>query len=259
MGFRLFDFLVQSIPKGVENTVEENYFDMYKAILDRYESTHRFSSVETPFDLIKSCVVIRALRNMERLESFSILLERSEKLSDESIEAVHSGLEFFEFNGTRIFIPVFDQQLNARYDSRLSTISEKTRRTSEAKKDFDSSYVDLFLTYGLPLFESGFTTLIPICKQDNQEAFLSLSFDSIFVISDQGTLECTIPLIDKYLEEPDRSNMIQRATNLMKPYFEFDREGFIDSLRKNGFISNRLAKEIRTRSQASKAKHSAEA
>ena len=250
MRFKLFEYLVRSIVHPLDDTPEMLFFRLYRDLLDRREAT-RYASAETGFDLIQSCVMIRALLNKEALDHRGARLAEGAR----DREPPQSPLPSFTVEETRTLIPFFPRRINARYDRDLSSLFREPLSPITTEKGLNTFFVNPFLEYGLPLFESRFTNLIPIVHHENMEAFLSLSFDEIYVISDEGTLECTIPLFDEGIRIPDRNHILDRARRLMERYFAFDREGFIRALSEEGFISDALSADIVRRTEEREAKN----
>lgn len=249
MPFRLFAALNENIPKKMSSTLEKSFYDHYGYLLSEHESTQPFNNLQQPFDLIKAYIVIRGLLNKEKLESYEPIIQNSANLAPESMGAMHNGLPFFYFQGKKIYIPFFPTRLNIKYDRDLPSVFSEPLRSVLTDQGFESFFVDPFTAYGLPLFESEFTSLVPVMKQDNLEAFISLSFDTIFIISDQGTLEYSIPLFDSKLDSFDRRNLISRVRRALDPFFRFDREGFMRALNREGFISRKLLTKLEEQSR----------
>ena len=250
MRFKLFEYLARSIAHPLDDTAEMQFFRLYRDLLDKREVTRRYAAFESGFDLIQSCVVIRALLNREALDRQGSRAGKNRR--DQAPEK--DSLPFFTVDDTKIFIPFFPQRINARYDRDLHSLFREPLSPITTEKGLASFFVNPFLEYGLPLFESCFTNLIPVARGDNMEAFLSLSFDEIYAISDEGTLECTIPLFDKGIASPSRIHILERAKRLMAHYFAFDREGFIRALAEEGFISAPLLAEILKRTEERESK-----
>lgn len=254
MRFRLFDYLNLSIPKAVSGTPEKILFDRESNILGLYEPSRRWLDPLTPFDYILACVIIKALLNKKNIESFAILYSKLKSIPKENIDSLHKDQPSLLYRGKPIYVPIFPPRLNERYGSDISSLNKEPFSSIKTVKGTEAFYTNPFFAYGAAIFDSNFTSLLKIEEKQNLSVFYSYSFDTIYIISDQGTLEFSIPLFDKNLERPDRSDLPERIKRLMVPFFAYDREGFIQNLYDLGFISSDLISSIQEKSIKEKAR-----
>lgn len=247
MKFRLFEFLEESIPESDEDSPERILFENSSSVLNRFEETRPYATYETDFQLIRSCVVIRSLINLERLESFIPLGSKISNDRRNNISEAFCELPYVQHGDTKVFVPLFSAERNRKGLEDME-VSERKRRVLTGQRRFSSYWVDPFREYGLELFSSSFCNLVPLRRERELQAFYSLSFNTVFIISEQGTLEYTIPLFDKGIAVPDRRDIIRRLNNLLVPFFDGDRQGFIDALKHLGFISDTLYARIQQKS-----------
>ncbi|MBO4703633.1 MAG: hypothetical protein J5617_02245, partial [Bacilli bacterium] len=105
--------------------------------------------------------------------------------------------------------------------------------------------VDPFDTYGSELYNSHFSRLVKVKQEDKETAFFHYDTNTIYFVNEQGRLDGTVVLFDRYLRRPSYSHMLERIRPVVDAYFNFDREGFINALYDNGFISSHLLHLIR--------------
>ena len=81
----------------------------------------------------------------------------------------------------------------------------------------------------------------------NKEDLMLVHYDTntIYFINEQGRLDASIVLFDRYIRHPNYSHMLERIKPVVDAYFDFDREGVINALYDNGFISSHLLHLIR--------------
>ena len=85
---------------------------------------------------------------------------------------------------------------------------------------------------------------------DKETAFFHYDTNTIYFVNEQGRLDAGLVLFDRYIRHPSYSHMLERIKPVVDAYFAFDRDGLIDALFMNGFISNRLLRRIRFRDWA---------
>lgn len=111
---------------------------------------------------------------------------------------------------------------------------------NELGENFVDSAIDPFDAYGTSLFDSFFTKLVKIGTNGKEVAFFHYDTNTIYIVNNQGRLDCKIVLFDKYIKRPDYSHMIDRLKPVVEAYFMNSREDFIDNLHKSGFISDHI-------------------
>ena len=89
-----------------------------------------------------------------------------------------------------------------------------------------------------------------IKNADKETAYFHYDTNTIYFINDQGRLDTSIVLFDRYLRHPNYSHMLERIKPVVDAYFAFDREALIKALHENGFISNTLLNLIKFRDWA---------
>ena len=79
-----------------------------------------------------------------------------------------------------------------------------------------------------------------IKKGKTSAAFYEKSFETIYIINDQGRLDSVIPVFDKYLKQKDETNIIERISRVIEFYYSNDRNKFIRSLYSEKLISDKM-------------------
>lgn len=243
MKFKLFDYLNLAVDVDKNFSDEKEFFDKYSSYLSEYPSTKQYMVINNCFDIIKANIVIKALINKQKIESASSLLN-DYQFSSKSLEAIHARLPFIQWEKKKIFVPIFSPAINDRYETKLDQLSEEPFINLRTAKGTDQFFNDPFLTYKTAIFDSSFSNLLKVKTYKDLTVFYSYSFSQIYVITNQGTLDCLIPLFDRDLVCPNRINIPERVIKVMENYFNFNRTGFINSLVEEGFISQKLYNTI---------------
>lgn len=243
MKYTIFEYLNLSIDSGNKKSAEKVFFNEYSSYLSTSSSTKKYLNIDNCFDYIKADVVIQGLINKEKIESVSSLL-LNYKIEDSTINLIHEKLPYFLNNNQKIYIPFFSPKLNDRYDTKIEQLSKDPFIGLRTEKGIDNFFVDPFLTYKNDLINSNFTSLLKVMTHNNFTVYYSYSFSQIYIISEQGTLDCSIPIFDSDLIYPNRNNIPERIIELMNYYFTFDKQGFINALKNLGFISTKLYQRL---------------
>ena len=185
-----------------------------------------------PFMVMRANIVLYALANKRKIE------ETANQPNNNNDE-----LPYYEENSKRIYIPFFSRDLNQIYANEPEKLL--TSSYEFLKADFIGTLVDPFDTYGNELFNSSFSHLVKITSVDKEAAYFHYDTNTIYFINEQGRLDASIVLFDRYIRHPDCLNILERIKPVIDAYFAFDREGLINALYDNGFISSRLLRLIR--------------
>ena len=211
---------------------------------------HFYDSESEPFQVMRANIVLQALINKNKMEeeanNLDKYLDSSKKNHDNFVKSFHeiiSELPYYQENNDKIYIPFFSRSLNQIYLNEPKKLL--TSSYSGLKEDFKGTLVDPFDTYGSELYNSHFSRLVKITSVDKEVAFFHYDTNTIYFVNEQGRLDARIVLFDRYIRHPNYSHMLERIKPVVDAYFAFDREGMIDALFTNGFISNRLLRLIR--------------
>ena len=210
----------------------------------------RFSSLmgleNDDFNIIRANILIEAYLNKDFIEkeiaSLATYLDLSKKANQLKLVAALKEkcleLPYLMVEKNKIYIPLFSIPVNIIY----SREPEKTLQFpySSLRDNFNDSIIDPFDTYGPQLYDSYFTRLVKIATNGKEIAFFHYDTNAVYVINSQGRLDCKIVLFDKYMKKISNSHMLERLRPVMERYFADDREGFINSLEENKFISSKM-------------------
>ena len=150
---------------------------------------------------------------------------------------------YYQEGQKKIYIPFFSRSLNQIYFDEPEKLL--TSPYAGLKDKFQDTVVDPFDTYGSELYNSHFSRLVKVKQEDKETAFFHYDTNTIYFVNEQGRLDGTVVLFDRYLRRPSYSHMLERIRPVVDAYFNFDREGFINALYDNGFISSHLLHLIR--------------
>ena len=229
--------------KNSHNNDEYIFFVNNKHFLK--ENTY-FSSYASPldaFDLIKSNIIIRALKNKEEIEEM-ILSKESDRNIDLKLYIKEKCLDFpsIQYENLKIYFPFFSKITNNVYVNEVERLNDEPYNA--LFQDYSPFLVNPFDTYGVDLFDSTFTRLIKIDEDLTTVAFYSYYLSAILIINKQGGLDNVIYLFDKHLKHPNRSHIIDRVKALTDSYYKNNIHDFVYTLYKNEFISYKVFKKI---------------
>lgn len=229
--------------KNSHNNDEYTFFVNNKHFLK--ENTY-FSSYASPldaFDLIKSNIIIRALKNKEEIEEM-ILSKESDKNIDLKLYIKEKCLDFpsIQYENLKIYFPFFSKITNNVYVNEVERLNDEPYNA--LFQDYSPFLVNPFDTYGVDLFDSTFTRLIKIDEDLTTVAFYSYYLSAILIINKQGGLDNVIYLFDKHLKHPNKSHIIDRVKALTDSYYKNNIHDFVYTLYKNEFISYKVFKKI---------------
>ena len=175
------------------------------------------------------------------------------KILDGSGHEIISEQPYYQEGQKKIYIPFFSRSLNQIYFEEPEKLL--TSPYAGLKDKFQDTVVDPFDTYGSELYNSHFSRLVKVKQEDKETAFFHYDTNTIYFVNEQGRLDGTVVLFDRYLRRPSYSHMLERIRPVVDAYFNFDREGFINALYDNGFISSHLLHLIRFHDWAKLWKH----
>ena len=208
---------------------------------------------EDDFDIMRANIIIHSYLNKVVFEEEMLNFENYMK-SGESIDHVKLiqtlrermiDLPYFkeENEKDKIYIPFFSRALNQSY------LNEPEKFLVDPykglKDNFKDTLVDPFDTYGSEIYNSHFSRLVKIASVDKETAFFHYDTNTIYFVNEQGRLDASIVLFDKYIRHPNYSHMLERIRPVVDSYFSFDRDGLVNNLYDNGFISAHLLHRIK--------------
>ena len=242
---------------NIHATDEYRFYIKHAATYARTLSLYKYGIAETqPFKIISANIIIKAMLNKDLIES---------KLSEFELEATQhleyskdlyiknkvwelleeNNAPYFQVEKSRVYIPIFSRTLNLIYNEECSKIlGFPYNNLMERPK---TSCIDLFDVYNIDLFASPFTSLILIKKDKTSAAFYHADFETIYIINNQGRLDCEIPLYDRSVKNLDQHRIISKIQEVVDAYYSNDLFKFVKSLYDNHFISKKLYLKIKTK------------
>ncbi len=242
----LFELLEakQKERKGIENTEEFSFFMEHRHELGKINKfSFLYDSEGNDFNIMRANIIITGLLNKQTIEAEVKSLDEYQQKQDvpaflDSLKERLVDLPYFSSNNMKIYIPFFPRALNQIYTNEpLKLLSEPY---SNLQDNFVNSCIDPFDLYGPDLFNSFFTHLVKVGTNGKEVAYFHYDTNTIYIVNAQGRLDIKIVLFDKYLKRPTTSHMLERITPVIDKFFANDREGFIQSLYDNGFISSKM-------------------
>ena len=203
-----------------------------------------------PFEVIRANVILQAYLNKSKMEqevhNLSNYISVNKKNHAHFIKSFHeiiSEQPYFQDGEDKIFIPFFTRSLNQIYHDDPEKLL--TYPYNGLVDNFKDTVVDPFDTYGSELYNSHFSRLVKIKQVDKETAFFHYDTNTIYFVNEQGRLDASVVLFDRYIRHPNYAHMLERIRPVVDAYFAFDREGFITALHQNGFMSSHLLHLIR--------------
>lgn len=241
-----FDLLEQySRFSSVYKTSEEMAFFMKHrdALASVEQFAYLYDADASDFLMIRANIIIRSLFNKKEIEK--AIKELSPLLAKDQITKFRvdfkeriDKLPCYSTGKDRIYVTFFSRAINLMYLTSPEEFNKFPFNVLE--KNYSSSIIDAFDTYGADIFDSVFTKLVKISTNGREIAYYHYDFKCIYIVNNQGRLDNKIYLFDEFLEEFDTTNMIERIKPVIDAYFANDRDEFIKKLNQNGFISEKM-------------------
>ncbi|MBQ6731356.1 MAG: hypothetical protein IJR08_05590 [Bacilli bacterium] len=254
----LFNFIASRAKrrKGFEKSEEFRFFLDYRHLLTRLPRFVNFYDLDSdPFDIMRANIILQAYINKAKMEeevrNLSNYINVNKKNHAHFVKSFHeiiSELPYFQDGKDKIFIPFFTRSLNEIYIDDPEKLL--TYPYDGLAENFKDTVIDPFDTYGSELYNSHFSRLVKIRKEDKETAFFHYDTNTIYLINEQGRLDTSIVLFDRYIRHPNYAHMLERIQPVIDAYFAFDREAFLKALHDNGFLSTHLLHLIRIRDWA---------
>ena len=249
----LFHYIASKAKKrqAFEQNEEFHFFLANRHLLTRLPHfTYLYDAEEDPFEIMRANIILFAYINKSKMEeeinNLGNYINSSKKNHANFIKSFHeiiSELPYYQENSDKIYIPFFTRALNQIYLNEPEKLL--TYPYNGLKENFKDTVIDPFDAYGFELYNSHFSRLVKIKSEDKEAAFFHYDTNTIYFINEQGRLDTSIVLFDRYIRHPNYSHMLERIKPVVDAYFNFDREQLIRALYDNGFISNHLLHLIR--------------
>lgn len=199
------------------------------------------------FDIVRANIIIHALKNKDILDkSITYAFKESEMKTEDVEQYIQEKMmnrPFFKDNGIKIYIPIFSRAINSYYYGQYGKIL--TEPYSKLLSKYQTSCIDLFEMYNFSLYDSLFTKLVVVYKDEKICVVYHFDFRTIYIINDQGRLDAKIALFDKFIKRIDLSHVIERIKPVIDCYLKDDKEGMLDALTDNKLVSYKLIQKIK--------------
>jgi hypothetical protein len=239
-----------------ENSEEYAFYLQHKYLLAKVNK-FAFANVSSPddFDIMRINILLHSAVNKEIIEREIISL--AEYIKDGKKVVTHKflstlrekilDLPYLQDGKNKIYMPIFSRAMNQIYMKEPQKLLEYPY--NQLINEYKESMIDPFDIYGYELYNSYFTRLVLLGVSPNKKeaAYFHYDLNTIYFINDQGRLDRTLVLFDKYMKNPSTSHMLERLKPLVDAYFAFDKEAFIDALVKGKFISKWMLSLIKER------------
>ncbi len=231
-------------PNDYAKSSEAVYFSKHSLRLASIDIYRHLSKAATPFEVIRANIVSRSLENKEVIEKeVKNHIKNADGLPDqEFIEGILSDLPYLKVNGEANYVPILPQSLSLLYSKDFLKL--ETEPYKRLLKDYQAILVDPFDFYGSSLFDSYFTSLVPLMKKEKEMACYDFDCDRIYFINDEGRLDAEIALFDKKLENVTKTHLTSRLKKVANAYFSYSRDALLKTLVEEKLVSNFLIQEI---------------
>ena len=250
---KLFSYIASKAKKrkDFEKSAEYRFFLENRHFLTKIPRFLTFYDIEgEPFEVMRANIVLQAYLNKVKMEeeirNLSTYINVNKKNHNHFVKSFHeiiSEQPYYQDGEDKIFIPFFTRSLNQIYHDDPEKIL--TYPYNGLADNFKDTIIDPFDTYGSELYNSQFSRLVKIKQVEKETAFFHYDTNTIYFINEQGRLDTSVVLFDRYIRHPSYSHMLERIKPVVDAYFAFDRDKFIMALHDNGFISSHLLHLIR--------------
>jgi hypothetical protein len=235
------------------------YFLNQKRRLLRYPAFADLFSSSTIFSMLKAVIILKGLQQKAQIDDYlniqaMVAMQSHGRIKHHLIrERFLQDLQFkheFLDEQQKIILPFFNRAMNFIYHQEPDKLYDYPY--SRLNEDFSTSIVDAFEHYSWPLFSSNFVSLVPLQEGDRSaRAFYQPDARVVLIINKQGRLDVIISLFDAGIKRPNLHDISNRLKQALKAYFQHDRQGFIQRLLDEGFLSSKYAKAMLKTNNAS--------
>ena len=255
---KLFDYIASKAKRrqGFEKSEEFRFFLEYRHLLTKIPRFVHFYDLESePFEIMRANIILQAYLNKSKMEqeihNLSNYITVNKKNHAHFVKSFHeiiSEQPYYQEDKDKIFIPFFTRSLNQIYNEDPEKLL--TYPYNGLADNFKDTVVDPFDTYGSELYNSQFSRLVKIREFDKETAFFHYDTNTIYFVNEEGRLDASVVLFDRYIRRPNYAHMLERIKPVVDAYFAFDREAFLKALHDNDFLSSHLLHLIRFRDWA---------
>ena len=250
---KLFNYIASKARrrKAFEKSEEFRFFLENRHLLTKIPRFVNLYDLDSDsFEVMRANIVLQAYLNKVKMEqevhnlsNYILVNKKNHAHFLKSFHEIISEQPYYQEGEDKIFIPFFTRSLNQIYHDDPEKLL--TYPYDGLMDNFKDTVVDPFDTYGSELYNSHFSRLVKIRKEGQETAYFHYDTNTIYFVNDQGRLDTSVVLFDRYIRHPNYAHMLERIRPVVEAYFAFDREAFILALHQNGFISSHLLHLIR--------------
>jgi hypothetical protein len=231
----------------INKSSELDYFYKNRFLLKLNQMGIKLYDSSDLFDIIKANVIIKSLKNKDDIEQ----IVHEELINHGNLADINVKENIYEklldlpciiFNTYKVYVPFFNQPTNIVFSVDFEKMQEEPYVSID--KNSVPFTVNPFETYNVSLFDSTFTELIRIDEDLTSVAFYDYSFNTLFFINKQGSLDAAVYLFDKHMKHPSRSNVVDRLRPVVSAYYDNRLNDFVNLLFSNDLISYKLYRKI---------------
>lgn len=255
---KLFDYIASKAKrrKGFEKSEEFRFFLENRHLLTKIPRFVHFYDLESePFEIMRANIILQAYLNKNKMEqevrNLSNYIAANKKNHAHFVKSFHeiiSELPYYQEGNDKILIPFFTRSLNQIYNDDPEKLL--TYPYDGLAENFKDTVIDPFDTYGSELYNSHFSRLVKIRREDKETAYFHYDTNTIYFVNDEGRLDTSVVLFDRYIRHPNYAHMLERIKPVVDAYFAFDRDAFLKALHDNDFLSSTLLRLIKFRDWA---------
>jgi hypothetical protein len=234
------------------------YLNQKRRLL-RYPAFSYLHFSSSIFSMLRAVIILKGLQQKDKIEDYlniqgMVSIQTHGRIKHHLIrERFLQDLQFkYEFLDEQqtIILPFFNRAMNFIYHREPDKLFDYPY--SRLNEDFSTSIVDAFEHYSWSLFSSSFVQLVPLQVGDRSaQAFYQPDARVVLIINKQGRLDVSISLFDSGIKRPNLHDISKRLIPALKAYFHHDRQGFIQGLLQEGFLSPKYGKAMLKTNNAS--------
>jgi hypothetical protein len=234
------------------------YLNQKRRLL-RYPAFSNLFFSSTIFSMLQAVIILKGLEQKAKIDDYlnlqaMVSMQTHGRIKHHLIrERFLQDLQFkYQFlnEEQKIILPFFNRAMNFIYCYEPDKILDYPY--SRLNEDFSTSIIDAFEHYSWALFSSSFVSLIPLQVGDRSaQAFYQPDARVVLIINKQGRLDVIISLFDAGIKRPNLHDIAKRLVPALNAYFHHDRQGFIQGLIQETFLSTKYGKAMLKSNNAS--------
>lgn len=236
-----------------KKTQEYNFFKKNRNLLKKNKSSFIvYYQIDNTFQLLCANIIIHSTLNKAYIDKvckdlFSSIFLKNKLTKEDFLKYYHAriiDLKYVENEQSKVYLPFFSIMTNEIYYNDPFKLMESPY--SSLFENYNSFFIDLFDVYNIDLFNSYFTKLVKIKDYPHRTAFYHFDTNTILIINDQGRLDYSFALFDKYMDKIDTNHIIERTIPICDGYMDCDKTFIIKQLFEQRLISETFKNKLMT-------------